>query len=145
MSDGPVPDSDYIVRLCKGTQVAEGEPQATAFMLRGGESALSVNWLEKLALPTRDEEIAEVQRLFSTFTIRATHRLAVLNVGEGRAAVATGTADQRDIPILHAPIEAPPDPSHSEIYNLPLTEDDMTAAEKLASVVCEIYPAKAGQ
>src|SRR5947207_13717921 len=76
-------DTHHVTRLCGGSHVREdGTIAATAFKLKPGESYLSVNWLEFLALPNRALELAEVRRvLASKRKIGRASRLAVMNVG----------------------------------------------------------------
>lgn len=147
MKGDVVPDDHNITRLCRNTHrdPDTGEPLPTAFMLKAGESALSVNWLEHLALGDRALELEEVRRvMLSKLEVRASAALAVLNVGRARLAVREGTPDRREVSVLHDPEERPGqwiDPSHSGIYNLPI---DASAAEQLALAVEQTYPAKAG-
>ena len=67
--------------------------------------------------------------------------MASINVGEVRERVITETEDRRNLEILHDPIEDdPPDPSHSEIYNL--KQADEMIAELILETVQEVYPAR---
>ena len=68
-------------------------------------------------------------------------KIAIINVGEVRERVLTESEDRRNLEVLHDPIEDdPPDPSHSEIYNL--TQDDELIAELILETVHEAYPAR---
>jgi len=142
MKGDVLPDSDHVTRLCGYAQLgADGRPEATAFLPRSGETFLSVNWLEQLKLNSRYEEVSEVLRVLRTKrSIGTQAKLALLNVGYSRAAVAAGTFDQLIIHYLHEPEIQPPDSSHSGIYNIP--EYDNTAAELLAMSVEALYPTR---
>jgi hypothetical protein len=109
-------------------------------MLRENEESLSVNWLEFLNCPDRDNEIREVQRIYSeTFTVSPNARIAILNVGEIRDVVRTETQDHRNIEVLHDPIPNG-DQSHSEIYNL--KQDNEFIAELILEVLRGNHPAR---
>jgi hypothetical protein len=105
---------------------------------------LSVNWLENLAPLDRPEQVAEVLRVLSTKrSVKASAKLALMNVGAARAKVQAGTDTGREIHFLHEPEEGPhEDPSHSGIYNLPFSDTDIAAAELLALSITEIFPAR---
>ena len=143
MKGDPIPDTDHIARLCQPQTVPDGQIQATAFMLKLGHEGLSVNWLEFLDCSSREHEIDEIRNVYSLkfnrIGLRAT--IAIINVGEVREIVLTETEDNRNLEVLHDPIEDdPPDPSHSEIYNLP--PDDILIAEMILETVREAYPAR---
>jgi hypothetical protein len=134
-----IPDSDHVARYCKATTVEDGEIQATAFMLRNDEEYLSVNWVEDLNCPDRKNEISALQELYSSkLTVRATARIAILNVGTFRAKVASESPDMRKLRVLHEPI--PDDPSHSGIYDF--SSGDEIIAELIAQTVLEVHPAR---
>jgi hypothetical protein len=134
-----IPDKNHISRYCKATQVADGQVQSTAFMLRAGKESLSVNWLEFLKCSSRDGEIGELQRISaSKLSVGARAKIAVLNVGEVRKKVRRESPDGRNINVLHDP-EAQ-DPSHSGIYDL--KQDDELIAELIREIIRETYPAR---
>ncbi len=138
-----LPDSNHIARLCQPQYVADGQIQATAFMLRSDEESLSVNWLEFLKCSNRDNEIIEIRNVYSLKfnRIGARAKIAVLNVGEVRERVLKESEDRRNLEVLHDPKEdSPPDPSHSGIYNL--TQDDELIAELILETVREAYLAR---
>lgn len=142
MKGDALPDTDHVARLCGYAQLGEhGLPESTAFMPRSGEAFVSVNWLEQLSLNNRDDAVCEVFRVLRTKrSVGRQAKLALLNVGRSRAAVAAGTFNQLAIYYLHEPEMQPPDPSHSGIYNIP--ENDNTAAELLALSVEALYPTR---
>ncbi|MBW2680969.1 MAG: hypothetical protein JRD01_09550 [Deltaproteobacteria bacterium] len=130
MKGDQIPDPDHIARLCQPKHVPDGQIQASAFMLKSDEEGLSVNWLEFLECSSRDHEIAKIRNVYSLKfnRIGARATIAVINVGEVRERVLTESEDRRNLEVLHDPKEdGPPDPSHSEIYNL--TQDDELIAE----------------
>jgi len=140
-----VPDSDNVTRLCSKTQLNEdGWPEATAFLLKTNEPYLSVNWLEHVRLEDREQQIAEVRRVLNRKRdVRASARLALLNVGQARAAVLSGTPNRVAIEVRHEPEDGPlEDPSHAGIYNLPIANTDISAAEQLVLSVLEVFPAR---
>ena len=144
MKGEQIPDPDHIARFCRPLQVADGQIQATAFMLRSNEPSLSVNWLEFLNCSNRDSEINEIRNVYSAkLNIGARAKIAVLNVGEVREKILTESLDRRKIEVLHDPDpieDGPPDPSHSGIYNL--KQDNELIAELILETVLEDYTAR---
>lgn len=117
MKGDTIPDDDHIARLCMPKHVPDGQIQATAFLLRSDEDGLSVNWLEFLDCSSRESEIDEIRRTYKAkLDIKPGAKIAVLNVGEVREKVLTGSDDNRNLAVLHNPEIN--DQSHSEIYNL---------------------------
>jgi len=140
MKGDKIPDSDNIARFCRPMQVIEGEIQATAFMLRADEESLSVNWLEFLKCSDRENEIREIQRIYSeTLSVSMNARIAILNVGEMRKMVRTESPDNRNIEVLHDPIPDG-DLSHCGIYNL--KPDNEFIAELIIEAIRENHPAR---
>ena len=145
MKGDQIPDGDHVSRLCGGSHMREdGTVSASAFKLRPGEAYLSINWLEHLALPDRQAEIAEVRRVLAAKrAIGPTARLAILNVGIACKAVRLNGPDQRLLRLLHEPevdSNRPADPSHSGIYGV--SEDDNTVPVLLAASIQSVYPAR---
>jgi hypothetical protein len=134
-----IPDAHHISRFCKASQVEDGKVQAVAFMLRPGEPYLSVNWLEYLGCTNRDDEIAEMRRVYSKFTGQ-TAKIAILNVGNVRENVLKKSPDARNLSVRHSPLED--DGSHSAIYNL-RDDDDILYAELIKEKILASYPARA--
>lgn len=141
MTDDPIPESNHIARLCK-PKTLDHDRQLTgaSFLLREGESSLSVNWLEYLNCPNRREEIAELQRIYrgKFSNVPTKGKIAVLNVKEVRQKVLTESSDKRNLQIRHDPQKD--DESHSEIYNL--RYNDVEIAELICQAVREEYPTK---
>jgi hypothetical protein len=140
MKGDVIPDKDHIARYCRPTDIAEGQLQAPAFMLRDNERGLSVNWLEFLSCDSRENEIAEVRNIYSAKLNRvsAGAKIAVLNAGEVREKVCTEHPDNLIVDIIHEPSKI--DPSHSEINNL--THGDEFTAELIIETVLEIHSAR---
>ena len=136
-----IPDKNHISRFCRPRQVDEkGQILATAFTLRAGEESLSVNWLEFLGLLSREEEIAELRRIYSAkLSVGAGAKIAVLNIGEVCNKVIAESPDSRNLEALHDPLEN--DPSHSGIYNL-RNDDELMITELILETVLETYPAR---
>ena len=133
-----LPDHHHVSRYCKSTYAPGGQIQATAFMLRKGEETLSVNWLEFLNCPNRENEITQLQNIYSKKLKIGTHaKIVVLNVGEVRNKVLEESLDQRQLEVLHDPLTD--DPSHSGIHNL--KEADELIAELFLETVRETYSA----
>ncbi len=146
MKGNTVPDDNHIARLCLRQHVDNGQILATGFNLRLSDVFLSVNWLEYLRCPSRDKEIAEIQKVYSVkLTIKPDAKIAVLNVGEVREKVLTGSQDRRNLKVLHEPLPDPShpninDPSHSGIYNLK-QNDRIEIGELIRQAVLKTYPA----
>ena len=141
MKGDVVPDPHHVTRLCGGSHVREdGTIAATAFKLRPGESYLSVNWLEFLALPNRELGLAEVRRVLgSKRTIGRASRLAVMNVGHVRNVVRQESSAHTELAVRHEPEIGPVGPrdvSHSGIYGIP--EDDIAIPELICGAVAEV-------
>lgn len=142
MNGDILPEGDSVVRLCGGSHLDPdtGVPGPGAFMLREGESYLSVNWLEYFQQCDHEGRMLEVRRvLASKRSVGRTARLALLNIG-GAIKIVGGD------PLLtftHEPIssEFTNDPSHSAINNVQGYEQ--LVAERLSQAVIELSAAKA--
>jgi hypothetical protein len=141
MKGDPIPDQHHIARLCRPKYISDEKIQASAFMVKVGEESLSVNWLEFLKSSSRENEIAELQNIYSKkfnkVEVRA--QIAVLNVGEVREKVLVESPDRQNLKVLHNPEIN--DPSHSGIYNL-RHDDEIIIAELILETVRETYPAR---
>jgi hypothetical protein len=147
MKNEPIPDNDNIARFCKPSTISEqGEIKAGAFMLRSTEEFLSVNWLEFLKCSNRENEIKEIQKIYNQKfkKVSANARIAILNVGKTREIVRNESSNNRNIEILHDPINDPIkgiiDESHCGIYNL--KQDDEFIAELICETICEHHSAR---
>jgi hypothetical protein len=140
-----VPDTDHVTRLCGGSHLREdGTVAATAYKPRPGETFLSVNWLELLAMPDRETALTEVRRILAAKrSIGGTSRLAISNVGSMRAHVRQEDATHAELSVRHEPehsAERPTDASHSGIYGVPV--DDMIVPELIAANVLSVVSAR---
>jgi hypothetical protein len=140
MKGDEIPDHDHVARYCSPTRVSNEEIQATAFMLRPADNSLSVNWLEYFKCLSREGEIDELRKAYAAkkLIVKASGRIAVLNVGEVRNKVLTESPDSRNLEVLHDPLID--DPSHAGIYNL--KHDNELIAELILETVRETYPAR---
>ena len=133
-----VPDSDHVSRYCKPSAMEDGLPLVAAFLMRQGESYLSVNWLEYLR--TRDlssaVDMVRARFLKQSYGLKANGRFVVLNVGRCRSAA---LRIQRHLRIKHIPLKA--DDSHSGIYGM--SEDGFSVATEMRALVCQddVHPA----
>ncbi len=142
MKSDRLPDTDHISRMCHSKHVDEGDVQASAFMLRENDVGLSVNWLEMLQCANREEEIVEIRNVYySTFhSIGARAKIAVLNVGNVRKHVWMETPDDRNLDVIHAPLNDDETDTHSEIHNMHPNQE--LIAELICETILEIYPAR---
>ncbi len=147
MKGDQITNQDHVARYCSFQKLSDGIPQPTAFMLkreklgRPAEKSLSVNWMEYLNCPNRENEINEIRRIYlRTFPggVGAQAKIAVLNVGETREKVKEESPDRRNLEVLHDPKTN--DQSHSGIYNL--RQNDHVIAELIAQTVHESYSAR---
>ncbi len=138
MSGKHLPIEDHAARYCPGSKLSEnGEVSGTAFHLRQGEPYVSVEWLEYLNLPSRDDEVRGIADILAhKLRLGASAKIAVLNVGEvcGYVEQASGFY----IRFLHEP--EPLDPAHSGIHDT--AQDEILICELIAETVAESYPAK---
>ncbi|MES9896711.1 MAG: hypothetical protein ABW141_17645 [Candidatus Thiodiazotropha endolucinida] len=71
MDGDDLPDTDRVARLVKGTQILDdGSIDGAAFSLREGEPYVSVEWIEHLGCQNENDEIKELQSIFSSFNLR---------------------------------------------------------------------------
>lgn len=135
MKGDRLPDKDHVARYCPGSKLSEdGFPAATAFHLRRREEFLSVEWLEHLARPTRQEEVDEVIRTLSRkLNLTSSSKLAVMNVGDICRTVLRETTFS--IRVLHEPSKG--DGAHSGIFGI--DQDEMIISELLAENLAGCY------
>jgi hypothetical protein len=134
-----IPNEHHVSRLIGRSKIDDEDDRidGSAFCLRDGEKYLSVNWLEFLDLPNREEQIQEVRTVLQKKmrNIGATSILAVLNVGVTKEAVSHRT----NIRFLHYPSDK--DPSHSGIFDL-IEEEEAVIGDLIAESVKERFPAR---
>ena len=143
MKGEEIPDQHNIARYCYPKYVrSDGTVEAGAFMLRldrPDEESLSVNWLEYLRCSNRENAIAALRNK-KTLILSRNGRIAVLNVGEMRQEVKTGSPDGTDLQVIHEPAEN--DPSHSGIFNLTRDASREFIAALIVSAISNVYPAR---
>ncbi len=137
-------DDDHIVRYAKPTTVREdGSVDGSAFRLRPSDNGLSVNWLDYYQRLDKSQQLDKVRRS-SRLVMRRNGRLAELNIGVTKRHVGARLETLR---FIHVPLAAEgeyqPDPSHSEIRELP-PGDSLEAAligDMIAECIQTIHPA----
>ena len=136
MKGDRVPDSDHIARYCRGSSVeSDGTINRMAFRIRNEEGYLSVNWLEFLKKPSREEEIDEIQNVLrKKLTLGSRSRIAVANVGS----LIDHIRAERILKVQHEP--EPEDQSHSGIFGYGI--DDDLIELMISEVFQESYPSK---
>lgn len=144
MKKTSVPKSDHVVRYLSPNKIEDdGSVAFRAFLVRVGETGLSVNWLECLSGMNKQSRLSEVRRV-SRLEVKPTGGYAEMHVGKIFKKLSEVVSD---LDVVHAPLdeedEWPPDPSHCEIRGLPSDTDGRArrAAERLADCVCTIHPA----
>lgn len=143
MRGNPIADTDHVVRHCRPSYVDNGRVSGEAFKPRlidgKPEEYVSVLWLEH-AHPTDLATQLEIVRaeLAAIRSVKASHKLAMLNVGSTKSQVEKQSLDQRVLGFHHEPIN-PKCPSHSGIYDCRL--DDDLIADLIATTVISIVPA----
>ena len=139
MKGDKIPDQHHVARYCQPKYISDEKIQAGAFMVRKDEESLSVNWLEFLNCSSKESQVAELQNIYSrTLKVRASSKIAVINVGEVREKVLAESLDRPNLEVLHDP--QVDDPSHSGIYNL--QQNDELIAELILETVREIFSAR---
>ena len=146
MTPRTIQDSDNLVRYVGQMMFRNGVLDGAAFLLRPGETGLSVNLLDASGGLTKAEQVAAVQRSIH-LRVGRNSRFAELNAGEIRERLAGALPGLR---IVHRPATATsrfpwPDPSHSEIRGLPPPQPDSQRrrliGDMLARSVSRLHPA----
>ena len=138
MTGDPLPDDDHVARYCRPSTVVLGMPRTGAFTLRAGEDYLSVNWLEHFGAGDVGTAVQLVRAAVARqLELRANGRLAVLNVGAARRAVARDAGFE--LRIEHMPTDS--DPSHAAMFTS--GGHRMKIAVELAALLSseDVYPA----
>lgn len=86
-----VPDSDHVARHCSSVKWEKDKASMDAFLLRPGETYLSVDWLERTGESILVEQLHVVVKALEkrNRSVKAVHRLARLNVGIAKESVAS--------------------------------------------------------
>jgi hypothetical protein len=151
MKGDAIPDPDHILRYVGGSHVDQSET-GQPVVLGGGfiakprdNNSPSYNWLEYLK-GTLLEQVAQV-RASSRLSYGTKGKLVRLNVGTVRGHIKSNTEDQREVEVLHDPLEAEDDlsadPSHALMINVP-DEDDPSGelvGDLISQCILEIFPA----
>lgn len=144
-----LPDEDNVVRYVRPGLVDDGTVDGSAFVLRPGEEALSVNWLECFE-GTVSEQVDQV-RAHVHLNLRPNGVLARLNVGDGKTAASsgpegTGIEFASDPQPANPPDYPDPDPSHALVSGLPSGESSAAAAigDRIRNALTDIHPATVG-
>jgi hypothetical protein len=138
MTGDPLPQSDHVARFCKPTCCNDdGSIAAGAFMLRTGESYLSVQWLECLCQADRAAQIEAAREAFGRrLKVGRSAKMAVLNVGTACSHVMRESGFKIDM--HHQP--EPADPAHSGIFGI--SQDEELIAETILEAIKEVHPAR---
>ena len=153
MKGDPIPEEDHILRYVGGRHI-DRDTEDRPVILGGGFIARprdgrrpSCNWLECLRgnLEEQVQQIRDAARM----VYGASGRLARLNVGHVIREVAFRTMENREISIIHDPLDPEgdwiADPSHALMTNVP-GEDDPEGelvGDLIADCVLESFPARA--
>jgi len=129
MAEGDqIPESDHVGIHCQPLQMLDGEPEPSLFepRLDNSETYLSCAWLEFAELPNRPEQIKEVCRQMVqcpwSRTLRKSHKLALLNVGESKIRIRQIV--ESDLEFLHHPVTGYE--SHSGIHGIEAEMDSIS-------------------
>ena len=126
MTGDLIPDTDHVAHYLSKQRQSGGDLSQRAFLPRGSEKYLSVNWLEYFRdAPDFAARLACVRAALAAkqkFKPRRSARLAVLVVGEARRAVANALG--RDVLKFREHPEKD-DASHAGIYGF-FKEDHLT-------------------
>lgn len=143
MTGGILADDGHVVRYVKPRLVEDdGQVNGAAFLLRSGESGLSISihWLEAFGAIGRPDQLAEV-RSRSRLQMSRNGRLAELPVGDTRRRVRAEAGPE--ILFVRDPLREtdrfPEDPSHSLITGLPA--EDSLEADRIAELIAECVTA----
>ena len=154
MTGEELQDEHHVARYVKPSLVDGSEIDAAAFVLRPGETGLSVNWLEYFGGGDRQRQVEGVRRTLR-LNLSRNGRFATLNVGETKQHVSRGAREAgfSFTPfVVKAPrsstVEFPADPSHAEIKGLPLSHSE--AAMLIGDLMSEcvqapLFPGKTSE
>jgi hypothetical protein len=139
MKGDMLPDNDDIVRYVRPGLIEDNEVAGGAFVLRGSEPGLSINWLGYFQNQSKEKQLCKVRRLFR-LQVRPNGRFAELNVGQTRKYLAEQIQDLR---FVEDPLPADSingydaDPSHALIEGLPNPNDLPEFAELIGDMIAE--------
>ncbi len=153
MTGDELPDEDHVVRYVRPSLIDDNHVDGGAFILREGETGLSVNWLEIFEGDDQSCPLDEIRHLFRLSPAK-TGRFAKLNVGDTKKYVSAEAREagiSLEINVLQRPLAATSDdesdPSHAEITGIPNNGNNdaaMLIGDLLAEcIIHPLYPAKA--
>lgn len=153
MKGEPVPQEHHILRYVGGRNV-DNDMEGIPVILGGGfiarpddDNRPSCNWIEYFD-GSLDEQVGQIRNA-ARINYGAKARLARLGVGQVIGEVAAHTMDNREISVIHDPLDPEgdwiADPSHALMTNIP-GEDDPEGelvGDLIANCVLESFPARA--
>ena len=126
-------------RFTKGTQVRQdGGVDGDAFALRRGERYLSLNCLDLFEINGREEQLRLLRGVLRRkMTVRATHRLSIINVGRTKH---DGASQGYSLDFRHQP--EPNDETHCGLYGFEYNDEVIQdlIAECVTDVVSAFEP-----
>lgn len=133
MRGNPVPDADHVLRHCSGTAIEWTEDReaigvTTAALYDDDPTGISVTWVESFARSS-DPELAAIEAICATRTVRPNHRFAKFRVGLIKSA---GRDAGVELEVQHNPKER--NEGHSVIMGL----EPRNHSELIARLVLEI-------
>ena len=134
MTEGDsIPPNDHVGVHCQPLRLDDDVVQPSLFHPRlSSDEYLSCAWLEHTKCVTRNDQIKEVCRQMvecpDSRTVRRSHKLALLNVGESKTHIFENV--ESDLDFLHHPEEGYE--SHSGIHGIELNMDEI--AMELAEI-----------
>jgi hypothetical protein len=134
-----LPNDDNVVHYVRPGLIEDREVDGGAFVLREGESALSVNWLDYFKNRSKEQQLREVRRLFR-LRVRSNGRFAELNVGQTKLFLIDKIQDLRFVenPLPEDPINGyDADNSHALIEGLPNPNDLPEYAKLVGDMIAE--------
>ena len=147
MNGSDLPENDHIVRYVRPRNLEFEKVNIAEFRLREDrpdEKGVSVSWLEYYKNLSKEEQLAEVRRVFR-LELRKNGKFAELNVEKIKRLL---SGELPELRIIHTPLDAEEkflaDPSHSEIVGLPSSDSeqsDLVAQIIVKECVCDLHPA----
>jgi len=147
MTGDPIPGSDYVVRYVRPGLIDGEDVDGGAFVLRPGETGLSINWLDYYSNIPKNQQLHLVRLLFR-LTVARKGRFTELNVGKTKEHL---IEELPALSFVEDPRCADPavghdaDPSHAIIDGLPDPDDQPETADMIGVMIAEcvdaIHPA----
>lgn len=136
MTSNELLDDNIVVRYAKPSLINEDRITGGVFVLRPRELGLSVNWLDFFEECSKEQQLDRVRET-SQMELSRNGRLAELNVGMTKTHL---VGELESISFEHKPCDD--DPSHSEIFGLPVgeTPEAELIGDMIAQTVTAVYP-----